>query len=296
MLLGINCDSFSKIGYSKYWGEDSYKKMKEFGFSAVDLSILGNHTTDFFNSFYNSDKGTRNKILLHEKELAENTGLFINQVHAPCLSQSRALSEEETRGLIEKIKITIESAHTLGSEYVVVHPFMPNGWSERGSETAKDTFNKNVAYLKELSDYAKTYNVTVCYENMPCIGFSISTPDEILAVLKEVNRDNVKMCFDTGHITAFSKNMEVGKELRKCKDFLRVMHVHDNYGSYDQHNFPGMGIINWKDAIQALKEIGYNGVFSLELVFPDKFSLPVFESSCRLAADMVSDIVNERLI
>ena len=131
---------------------------------------------------------------------------------------------------------------------------------------------------------------------MPCIGFSISTPEEVLSVLRAVDRENVKMCFDTGHITAFSYDLTVGNEIRKCGEAIKVLHVHDNHGRADQHNFPGMGIINWKDAIQALKEIGYNGVFSLELVFPDKFSLPVFESSCRLAADMASDIVNERLI
>ena len=168
MLLGINCDSFSKIGYSKYWGEDSYKKMKEFGFSAVDLSILGNHTTDFFNSFYNSDKGTRNKILLHEKELAENAGLFINQVHAPCLSQSRALSEEETRGLIEKIKITnfrcfdsigIESCFNKGVNSVI-------GENNAGKSALIDAIR--IAFSAVFSNFAGTF--LFVFVVISCIG------------------------------------------------------------------------------------------------------------------------------
>ena len=37
MQIGLNSDSFSKLGYSKYWGEDSFKMMKEFGYSEDDL-------------------------------------------------------------------------------------------------------------------------------------------------------------------------------------------------------------------------------------------------------------------
>ena len=71
-----------------------------------------------------------------------------------------------------------------------------------------------------------------------------------------------------------------------------TLHVHDNYGRADQHNFPGMGMTDWEDAVKALREIEFEGVFSLELNFPDKFSEPVFASSCRLAVSMATEIIN----
>ena len=296
MQIGLNSDSFSKLGYSKYWGEDSFKMMKEFGYSAVDFSVLGNHETEFYKIFYGGDAETRKAMLLKERGLIEEAGLKVHQAHAPCISLSRSLTEEEISGLMDKIKIAIEGCYTLGCKYLVVHPFMPNGWSDRGTKIAEDTFVKNVNYLRELSDFAERYGITVCLENMPCIGFSISTPEEVLAVLKAVDRENVKMCFDTGHITAFSYDLTVGNEIRKCGEAIKVLHVHDNHGRADQHNFPGMGMIDWTDAMNALKEIGFDGVFSLELVFPDKFSEPVFKNSCRLAADMAYEIVNGLLV
>lgn len=296
MRIGLNSDSFSKLGYSKYWGENSFKKMKEYGYSTVDFSVLGNTTTEFYTTFYKADEETRKSFLLHEKGLVEKAGLTIHQAHAPCLSLSRPLTNEENLRIINEIKIAIEACHVLQCEYLVVHPFMPNGWSDRGNSIAKDTFNKNVNYLRLLSDFAENYGITLCLENMPCKDFCISTPEEILAVVKTVDRKNVKMCFDTGHVTAFSRQLTVGHEIRKCGEFVKVLHVHDNHGGADQHNFPGMGMTDWKDVINSLKEINFDGVFSLELVYPDKFSEPVFENSCRLAADMAHEIVNGLLI
>ncbi|MBE6688406.1 MAG: sugar phosphate isomerase/epimerase [Ruminococcaceae bacterium] len=288
MLLGLACNSFGDSGFAKYWGENSFKKMREFGFSAVDFGIPGK----FYTSFYKSDAETRKKFLLHEKALVEEAELYIHQAHAPCLSLSRPLSEEERVGIINDIKVSIESCPILGCEFLVVHPFMPNGWEGRGKPMAEDNFNKNVEYLRSLSDYAKEHGVTLCLENMPCLGFSISTPEEILEVVKAVDRENVKMCFDTGHVTAFSRFMKVGDEIRKCGDAIKVLHIHDNYGGADQHIFPGLGMTDWTDVMAALKEINFDGVFSLELNFPDKFSESIFENFCRLVSKMTHDIVN----
>lgn len=292
MRLGLSADSFSQSGYSKYWGENTFRKMKEFGYSTVDFSVLGNTST----AIYKADAETAKQLLLHEKALVEEAGLKIHQAHAPCLSLSRALTEEEIAGILRDIKTAIEACHVLQCEYLVVHPFMPNGWSDRGTPIAADTFQKNVDYLRTLSDFAEQYGITLCLENMPCVGFSISTPEEVLAVINAVNRENVKMCFDTGHVPAFSRWATVAPEIRKCGDRIKVLHVHDNYGGADQHNFPGMGMIDWKDVLAALKEIHFDGVFSLELNFPDHFSERVFENSCRLAADMAYEIANELLI
>jgi len=292
MLLGVNADSFGNSGFAKYWKEKSYEKLKEFGYSYVDFSILGNASSELFKTFFNADAVTRKEMLSRERMLAEAAGLKFNQAHAPCLSLARALTEQETAALIDKIKIAIEGCPILNCKYLVVHPFMPNGWSDRGSPIAKDTFDKNVAYLQLLGAYAEQFDVTLCLENMPCIGFSISTPEEILEVLKAVDRENIKMCLDTGHLTAFSPKLHLGQEIRKCAKQIKTLHVHDNYGYADQHNFPGMGMTDWKDAVKALHEIEFKGVFSLELNFPDKFSEQVFESSCRLAVSMATEIIN----
>ena len=286
MRIGLNAATMGSAGCAKYWGENTYKKMKEFGYSCVDNGL------PYRNDILEMDAEERKKLLTHERELAEAAGLRIHQAHGPVLSMERALTEEENAGLLEKIKTAIECCTYLGCEYLVVHPFMPNGWSDRGTEIAKDTFEKNVAYLRELSDYAKPYGVTLCYETMPCIGFCISTPEEVLEVVKAVNHKNLKICIDTGHVPAFSPSLKVGTEMRKCGDLIKVLHGHDNHGRADQHNCPGMGMIDWWDVMAALREINFDGVFSLEVVHPDRFSKPIFEDACRLSFAMANEIAN----
>ena len=286
MRLGLNSTTFKEGALAKHWGEKTLKKMKEFGFSCVDNGML------FYPAFYALDAETRKELLLQEKRLADEAGLIINQAHGPVISLPRALTEEERTGLLENIKIAIEGCTYLGCEYLVVHPFMPNGWSDRKCAIAKDTFEKNVSYLKMLGEYAEKYGITLCLENMPCTGFSISTPEEVMEVVKAVDRDNVKICLDTGHIPAFSRQLQVGPEIRKCGDLIKVLHVHDNWGATDQHNFTGFGIIEWGDVMAALREINFDGVFSLELVFPQECSTPVFEQACRLAFNLANEIAN----
>ncbi|MBR7063270.1 MAG: sugar phosphate isomerase/epimerase, partial [Clostridia bacterium] len=48
------------------------------------------------------------------------------------------------------------------------------------------------------------------------------------------------------------------------RDYLRVLHVHDNNGVGDFHWLPETGVIDWDNFSRALRDIGFTGVFSLE--------------------------------
>ncbi len=49
---------------------------------------------------------------------------------------------------------------------------------------------------------------------------------------------------------------------------LAVLHVHDNHGESDEHLALHQGIIDWEDFCQALVDIGFDGVFSMESGIP----------------------------
>ena len=46
---------------------------------------------------------------------------------------------------------------------------------------------------------------------------------------------------------------------------ITVLHINDNDTLSDQHKIPLSGSIDWKDTFDALDEIGYNGVYNMEL-------------------------------
>ena len=57
--------------------------------------------------------------------------------------------------------------------------------------------------------------------------------------------------------------------VRKMGKDLKTLHVHDNMADRDFHLWPTKGIIDWPGFVQALKDIDFQGVFSLETA-PDK--------------------------
>ena len=75
---------------------------------------------------------------------------------------------------------------------------------------------------------------------------------------------------DTGHT-----NDAIGGGFLSVPNFIRmfgkrikVLHLHDNNGTYDQHLPPLMGdpgAVNWPDVFDALDEINYKGVYNFEL-------------------------------
>ena len=71
------------------------------------------------------------------------------------------------------------------------------------------------------------------------------------------------MCLDTGHVSVFD-DLDLAEETRRLGKYIRVMHVHDNNQNRDLHMWPMFGRLNWKSFAEALKDIGYAGVFSLE--------------------------------
>lgn len=289
MKIGVSANASEYSSFGKRWGEKTYEKLSSFGFTHIDFSCMG----DFSAPFMTLPEDEAKALVLYEKELAERSGMTLHQAHAPVISHEVPLTEEELTKLMEGIKRAIRLCGVADIHFLVIHPFFVNGWSDRGSEIAKDTFEQNVKLLTELGDYAKDFDVTICYENMPCIGFSISHPHEVAEVVRAVNHPNLGVCLDTGHTMAFRCGKTIGDQIREIGDLIKVLHVHDTYGNADQHNLPGIGATDWDDFREAIYEVGFDGIFSLELNRIHDFSLELFEEIYRITYKMADEIINK---
>ena len=289
MKIGVsaNANEFSPFG--RRWGEKTYEKLSSFGFTHIDFTSIG----DFSSPFMTLPEEEAKALVMHEKELAEASGMTLHQAHAPVIAQEKPYTAEQLTKLLEGIKRVIRLCDAADIHFLVVHPLMVNGWSERGSEIAKDTFEQNVKLLTELCNYAKDFEVTLCYENMPCRGFSISHPHEVAKDVRAVGLSNLGICFDTGHTMAFRCGKDIGDQIREIGDLIKVLHVHDNYGMADQHNLPGIGCTDWDDLREALHEVGYEGVFSLELNSIYDFSIELYDEIYRITYKMADEIINK---
>ena len=91
-----------------------------------------------------------------------------------------------------------------------------------------------------------------------------------------INHPLFKICLDTGHCAVFGESPADAVRLIG-KEYLRVLHVHDNDGKNDRHWLPYNGVIDWADFSLALAEIGYEGTLSLETRAPARIPADILE-------------------
>jgi len=274
---------FYESGYNRY-GDDKYRRIKEHGFDCVDFGIMNTET-----ELYQASEERFAEILLKEKRLSEEAGIKIHQVHGPWRIPQDS-TEEDRQERMEKMQKSIRAASILGSKYWVIHPLMPCGLDDLKTGLAEKTWEINIDFMRKLLETAKKYDVIICFENMPMNNFSISTPEKILEFVQEINDDHFKICLDTGHLARF-KVSKTGDAIRLLGDSIKVLHVHDNMGESDTHQFPYTGIIDWEDFGKALKDINFDGVLSLETAPSAELPDDEFEKQSKELAIIARKIV-----
>ena len=286
MKIGINSNTMDIGGYGRF-GNDTYKKLREHGYLYTDLSISNTDLPVYYLPQEQSDA-----LLLREKEMAEAAGIKINQVHGPWRWPLGDATVEDRAERMEKMKKSIRAASILGSKYWVIHPIMPYGIEELGTEYAPKTWELNREFMTELLKTAKEYDVIICLENLPFPEFSMATPEAVLKFVREMDDDHFKICLDTGHVSVFD-NLNLADEVRRVGSELKTLHVHDNKQNKDLHLMPHYGVIDWKDFVKSLKDINFEGVFSLETKPAPGLNDEMFDRMGKLLYEIAEDIAKD---
>ena len=284
MKIGFAINTLSAA--ENRWGNDKYQRLASLGFECIDFQMADTEAP-----LYSMTDSELIELTESEKKLAADAGVTIFQAHGPWRWPPRDLTDEDRAERMEKMKKSIYISHLLGCKNWIVHPIMPFGIEEAGSENAPKTWEMNVAFMSELLQTAKEYDITICFENMPMVNFSLATPERILEFVELMNDDHFKICLDTGHVAVF-KELSLGDEVRRLGKHIVAFHIHDNDGRRDLHQFPYFGKINWADFAHALKDIGYNGSFSLETAPPTALSTRVYEKYLTALIATAEDIIN----
>ena len=240
------------------FGDSRFFILADSGYDAIDYNM-----TNTERNIYTCSEEDFEKVMLSERADIEAAGLFVSQVHGPWRCPPIDSTPADRAERMEKMKRSIKAARLLGAKYWVVHPIMPNSTADLVLGGADETWEINIEFFRELVSFAKAQGVVICLENMPFIPFSIATPEQICRLIDTIDDENFKMCLDTGHVAVFSE-LSAGDCIRACGDKIKALHIHDNLGDRDSHLYPTYGKIDWRDVISALREINFDGVFSLE--------------------------------
>lgn len=185
------------------------------------------------------------------KQIGLDNGIICNQGHAPFPSSPNS---------IDWLKRAIECLAEAGGEICIIHP-MNNG-----------TTKENAEMYFELLPFAKENNVKIATENMwnwmpdaPHSSFAAcATPKSFNDHLDAVNDDYFVACLDIGHAEMKGSKTSAAEMIRALGPRLKALHIHDNDKLHDSHQIPFSMNIDFVPIVKALKEIGYDGYFTLE--------------------------------
>ena len=80
-------------------------------------------------------------------------------------------------------------------------------------------------------------------------------------------KDYFTVCMDTGHCNKATRfgQPSAAECIRRIGTEIAALHLNDNDTFTDQHKMPLSGSMDWNDIFDALDEVGYNGIYNMEL-------------------------------
>lgn len=232
--------------------EKAVETIAKAGFDYWDFSISSICEYDYENQALKG-RFAGNEYLKSARKLKQiglDNGIYCNQSHAPCPSDWTSIRLN--------LKRAIECTAEAGGRYCIIHPL------------CYDTPEKNAEMYLELIPFAKEHKVKIATENMffwknnmasfaPC-----GTPESFNEHIDLVNDDYLIACLDIGHAEMKGTNTNAVEMIKALDGRLKCLHIHDNDKWHDLHQIPFSGQINFEPIVEALKDINYDGEFTLE--------------------------------
>ncbi len=159
-------------------------------------------------------------------------------------------------------------AKALGCPWIIAVPG-PAPASTPGQAIRDNT----VTSLRAMSEVAAPYGVNLAFEFLGFPWCSVQTAEQAWEIVKVTDRANVGMVIDTCHFYAGGSTFEciLNIDVRK----LAVFHINDVESMPKEkitdanRLFPGDGVIPLKEIMRAIRQIGYDGVVSVEIFRPE---------------------------
>jgi len=251
--------------------QDAIRRVAGLGFKAIEL-IAWNK--EFLHHYYTPATIAELKSVLNGEGIALSQ--FVSTPHD--LSSADA---DKREAAVAHWQRTVEVGAALGSpliNMVSLHPFGMRDAVEIPRITTKplvqkyaanvprgldwdQNFRDYVAAMKRCAAACERAGVLMTVEPHP--GRYLGNTAGALRLLEHVGSKAMGVNFDPSHTFPMGDfpNISVyqlGKHIKHC-------HVSDNDGVTNVHWRPGMGKIDWLAMFHALKDVGYDGVISIEL-------------------------------
>ena len=194
-------------------------------------------------------------------EMLERHGLDMIDLHGAVgfFSDWSSSIEPRRRAGVGQTKNRIEMTSELGGDAVVLH--LPEGRVTGGDDWKKFARRS----LDELETVARNTGVRVALENLPTPGHM----EAMIGLCTEYPPEFVGICYDSGHGNMAGNGLDLLEQVvdmggQGSGSRLVALHLHDNFGSKDEHLPPFWGNIDWRRVMSILDAAGYRKPLCLE--------------------------------
>jgi len=215
---------------------------------------------------YLDPQSPNKKYLLKLRETIESLGMR-PLLHSSYIDVNLASFNDISReASLRRTLRCLEIARILDAEYVTIHM----GYLHGDHHPHRYNIAKKLGVLSliKITEKAHDIGAKVCIENKERSKnrHLLTTPEEILEFLEiadDVAPNTVFITYDVGHANTW--NHDLLSFFKKLRDRIRVVHLHDNDGSSDQHLALGRGNIEFQRLIPKMYNEVKNAIFILEV-------------------------------
>ncbi len=246
--------------------EEAAAKAAEYGFEGIELSLIDPKVLS----------AAKIESVMSEYGLevpAFSTGL--NFLHEGLSLSSPDPNVREAA--VRRLKEFVDLAEPLGAGVIVG---LMRGRTE-GRVAKEEAYRLMVESLRDLCKYAEGKGVSVFFEPLNRYETDlVNTVEEGLRVLADVGSEALKLLLDTFHMNIEEPVME--DSIKAASGKIGHFHVADS-----NRLAPGMGHLDFGSILEALKDAGYRGYLSAEVIMK-----PSFEEVLRKTRDTLRPIIS----
>lgn len=259
--------------------EEQIRKAKDLGFEALAIETKRPVACPV-----DLKKDERSRI----RKVAEDEGIKLCALESMSNFASRYMEERENN--LAMMRANLELARDLGVSMVKIFaawpgivndeeqiatyaPYERGNYFKRLYPSDLRKWHRAVEGIREVADWADALGITLLLQNHA----PVLTPgyEDVLAMTKEIDRKNVKICLDVPLFYDRQSEDYVREAVRACRDLLAYTHYgawnfsENKKGEVVQDPAPSFGgKINYEAFLDELLKTGYDGYLVSEYCLP----------------------------
>lgn len=277
MKISYNTWAYSSffVWVPSYTLEETIKRIAKMGYDGIEIGGAAPHA---YPAYLGAERRTEIKDLLDEHGLSLSSMLPApsggpgNNPASPYIEERRATIEH----YVELAELTAQ----WGGKTLIYLP----GWMIFGT-SRRQAWEWTRECLTEIADRIAHTGVTLVIEPTSHDTNLCESADDAIELMEDVNRDNVKLMFDTFHVMY---RREVNTDyVYKMGENLKHIHISDN-----DRLPPGKGIGDWPALVDAMLDINFDGYLTMETGFHRRGIEP--DEDARSSIEFLRPLVEER--